>query len=52
VAKQQRYNTFHTGSRNYESLCEIKDYNNDEIQGTVYEQEVQKMNQEVYRIEK
>jgi len=30
----------------------IKDYNNDEIQGTFYEQELQKTNQEVYRIEK
>jgi len=30
----------------------IKDYNNDEIQGTFYEQELQKTNQEVYRIER
>jgi len=30
----------------------IKDYNNDEIQGTLYEQQLQKTNQEVYRIEK
>ena len=30
----------------------IKDYNNDEIQGTFYEQELQKTNQQVYRIEK
>jgi len=30
----------------------IKDYNNDENQGTFYEQELQKTNQEVYRIEK
>jgi len=30
----------------------INDYNNDEIQGTFYEQELQKTNQEVYRIEK
>jgi len=30
----------------------IKDYNNDEIQGTFYDQELQKTNQEVYRIEK
>jgi len=30
----------------------IKDYNNDEIQGTFYEQELQKTNQEVFRIEK
>jgi len=30
----------------------IKDYNNDEIQGTFYEQELQKTNQEVHRIEK
>jgi len=30
----------------------IKDYNNDEIQGTFWEQELQKTNQEVYRIEK
>ena len=29
----------------------IKDYNNDEIQGTFYEQELQKTNQQVYRIE-
>ena len=30
----------------------IKGYNNDEIQGTFYEQELQKTNQQVYRIEK
>jgi len=30
----------------------IKDYNNEEIAGTFYEQERQKTNQEVYRIEK
>ena len=30
----------------------ITDYNNEEIQGTFYEQELQKSNQEVYRIEK
>jgi len=30
----------------------IKDYNNDDIQGTFYEQKLQKTNQEVYRIEK
>jgi len=30
----------------------IKDYNNKEIAGTFYEQELQKTNQEIYRIEK
>ena len=30
----------------------IKDYNDEEIQGTFYEQELQKTNQQVYRIEK
>jgi len=30
----------------------IKDHNNDESQGTFYEQELQKTNQEVYRINK
>lgn len=30
----------------------ISDYNNEEIQGTFYEQELQKTSQEVYRIEK
>ena len=30
----------------------IKDYNNEEIAGTFYEQELQKTNQKVYRIEK
>ena len=30
----------------------ITDYNGEEIQGTFYEQELQKTNQEVYRIEK
>jgi len=30
----------------------IKDYNNEEIAGTFHEQELQKMNQKVYRIEK
>ena len=30
----------------------IKDYNDEEIAGTFYKQELQKRNQEVYRIEK
>ena len=30
----------------------IKDYNDEEIQGTFYEPEMQKTNQEVYRIER
>ena len=30
----------------------IADYNNEEIQGTLYEQELQKTNQEIFRIEK
>jgi len=30
----------------------ITDYNGEEIQGTFYEQELQKASQEVYRIEK
>jgi len=33
-------------------MYKINDYNNDEIAGTFYEQELQKINQEVYRIEK
>ena len=32
--------------------CKITDYNGEEIQGTFYEQELQKTSQEVFRIEK
>jgi len=43
VSKMQRTNPV---------TYKITDYNDEEIQGTFYEQEVQKTSQEVYRIEK
>jgi len=44
--------TFPKIQRNSPVTYKITDYNGEEIQGTFYEQELQKTSQEVFRIEK
>ncbi len=48
----RRYLPFPKFSTRIQLLIKIVDYNKEEIQGTFYEQELQKTNQEMFRIER